>query len=81
MRVVFSPASHVLFAGMRAGNSRNGFDGVLLNSSVVHGEGRAPEVPVTESAWCSYRTRIYIPGIYIYISVGYIALHTEVLSY
>ena len=50
----------------------------LKNTTVVRGEGRAPEIPATKSARVNQRARKRIPGMYV---VGYILILTELRIY
>ena len=51
-----SPTSYLLFSRVRAGDIVDGHDSVLLNTTVVIGEGIAPEIPAMKSARLNQRT-------------------------
>ena len=39
----------LVFWGVHAGGAMNGYNSVLLSTTVVRGRGRAPEIPVSKS--------------------------------
>ena len=56
---------------MRAGDVINGDDGVLLDTTFVRGEGRAPDFNVTRSAWIDELGNIYFVGYIWYYPLAY----------
>ena len=58
----------------------NGYDSVLLNTTVVRGQGRAPDISITKSAIFNQRTQNIYSSIFV---VGYqvCCTTTELLSH